>query len=166
MQRMSLHNFNKAYKSVVKDSRSILKLGAYRKVGDYRDVVNDACLKLIKKYGDDLYIKSPREIASLIVKSMKWVRLSKMRTKKDLSSEFFTNYISEFENFDVSFRSDWLHDVELKIDADLNNLPDLVTIVGGFNSKDYIDKGIYKSKRIALYQTQKQIDKYKKIYEL
>lgn len=162
---MSLRNFNKAYNSVIKDSRSILKLGAYRKVGDYRDVVNDACLKLIKKYGEELYTKSPKEIAGLIVHSIKWVRHSKMRTKKDLSSEFFTNYISEFENFDVTFRSDWLHDVELRIDADLNKLPDLVTIVEGFNSKDYIDRGIYKSKRVALYQTQKQIDKYKKIYE-
>lgn len=163
---MRLANFNKAYKSVLKDSRGILKLGGYKKVGDYRDVVNDACIKVIKKYGDDLYVKSPKEIASLIVHAMKFVRLSKMRTKKDLSSEYFTNYISEFENFDITFRSDWLHDVELKIDADLNNLPDLHRIVGGFNSKDYIDQGIYKSKRVALYQTQKQIEKYKKIYEL
>jgi hypothetical protein len=163
MERSKSKVFNKAYNKVISDSRRLRKLGAYAKLGDYRDVVNDACIKVWSKYGDSLYDMSQLEIIKLIVKSIRWARLSKMRTKKDLSSQYFTNYISEFENFDITFRSNWLHDLELQIDASLNNLPQLPMLVDGFNSKDFIDAGIYKTKRIALYQSKLQVEKYKTI---
>jgi len=165
MQKQRLAVFNKAYKKVLSDSRGLKKLGAYAKIGDYRDVVNDAVVKVWAKYGEDLYDMKQLEIIKLIVQSIKWVRLSKMRTKKDLSSQYFTNYISEFENFDITFISNWMHDLELKIDASINNIPHLPLLIEGYNSKDFIDNGIYKTKRIALYQTKLQIDKYKKILE-
>lgn len=163
LQKYKLYNFNSAYKKVISQSRSVRKLGGYAKVGDHRDVVNDACIKLLSKYGEELYDKDQNDIVKLLMQSMKWCRLSKMRSKKDISSEYLTNYISEFVEFDEPAKNGWEGDLDLVIDSKLNKLDLLPLIVGGYNSKDYMDQDIFKSKRIALYQTQKQVDKYKKM---
>jgi hypothetical protein len=160
---MRSQKFDKAYKKVLTDSRNLRKLGGYGKVGDYRDVVNDASLKVWCKYGEKLFDLDQIEVVKLIVQSMKWCRLSKMRSKKDLSSQYLTNYISEFENFDEVAKSSWEGDLELTIDSSINNMNLLPLIVEGYNSKDYMDQNIFKTKRVALYQTQKQIDNYKSI---
>lgn len=158
-------NFNIAYKSVLSKTRRIRKLGAYGKVGDYRDVVNDACIKVIRKFGDSLYVKNPSEIASIIVNSVKWVRLSKMRTKKDLASQYKTSYVSQIEGFDIGTGCNWAMSVDLKIDSEMNNIPDMMNILDGFNSRDYIDMGLYNNKMTVMRKTKPQLEKIRRIYE-
>ena len=165
MSRDEINNFTIAYKSVLRKSRRLRKIGAYEKVGDYRDVVNDACVKVIRKFGDELYSKRPSEISSIIVHAVRWARLSRMRTKKDLSSQYLTSYTSQIDGFDVITKCNWATSVELKIDSEINNLPDMLNILDGFNSRDYIDIGLYNNKMTVMRKIKPQLEKMRKIYE-
>ena len=169
MGSKSYKKFERAYKKALQDYKYAINIGAYKYVGDYRDMVNNGVVELFKKFDLDDNNFEYGEILKLIKRATAWARIRKIRTTKNHSEMYNKTYLSEYELGLDAYKIFGVNDnsIDGSFDTNLFNTNFTLTKnqLEGFTRREEVEKGMFKTMRVADYAHWKEQDKLKKFIE-